>query len=164
MQRIMYPDAQFRSDGRFAVARTWPRWRRKGSGRSSPILPEGELSQYPSAAEEAELAARPQASAFATFRRPRARCSAIAWWRAWAGPLDELEGPVLAHCASGLRSAIAWAAAAARSQPADCVIAALKSAGFDLAALREELEDQRGRRTQRQFRRPSIAAVESRRR
>ena len=59
--------------------------------------------------------------------------------------LAELEGPVLAHCASGVRSAIAWAAAAARTQPADCVIAALKNAGYDLAALRDELEDQRGR-------------------
>ena len=54
--------------------------------------------------------------------------------------LSALEGPVLAHCASGLRSAAAWAAAASRSQPADCVLARLKAAGFTLDALRDELE------------------------
>jgi hypothetical protein len=59
--------------------------------------------------------------------------------------LGELEGPVLAHCASGLRSAIAWAAAAARRQPVECVVAVLKAAGFDLSPIRDELEDQYGR-------------------
>ena len=39
--------------------------------------------------------------------------------------LRELPGPVLVHCASGLRSAVAWAAAAARCQPADRVLEAL---------------------------------------
>jgi sulfide:quinone oxidoreductase len=107
-------------------------------------LPDGELRAYPSAAEEAELAAKAKLQ----FRFVPATKSDVFSDRVVEGvsqALSEVEGPVLAHCASGLRSAIAWAAAAARSQAVDCVIAALKHAGFDLAALQEELEDQRGR-------------------
>ena len=44
------------------------------------------------------------------------------------------------------RSAVAWAAASARSQPVDCVLAAVRQAGFDLEALREELEAQASRK------------------
>jgi sulfide:quinone oxidoreductase len=107
-------------------------------------LPDGESSRYPSAPEEAELAK----GAGLGFRHVPAIKSEVLSDRVVDGvgrALAELEGPVLAHCASGLRSAIAWAGAAARTQPADCVIAALKNAGYDLAALRDELEDQRGR-------------------
>jgi len=106
-------------------------------------LPDGESSKYPSAAEEAELAK----AAGLGFRHVPAIKSEVFSDRVVDGvtrAAGELEAPVLAHCASGLRSAIAWAAAAARSQPADCVIAALKAASFDLAAIRDELEEQRG--------------------
>ena len=57
--------------------------------------------------------------------------------------LRELPGPVLAHCASGLRSAVAWGAAASRVQPADAVLARLQAAGFNLDAVRDELESLR---------------------
>ena len=56
--------------------------------------------------------------------------------------LGELDGPVLAHCASGLRSAIAWAAAASRGQPVDACCRSSPRAGLDLEGLRHELEDQ----------------------
>jgi sulfide:quinone oxidoreductase len=56
-----------------------------------------------------------------------------------------LDGPILAHCASGLRSAIAWAAASARTQNVDCVLAALNKAGFDFGFLRDDLEAQADR-------------------
>ena len=59
-----------------------------------------------------------------------------------ADALRSIEGPVLAHCKSGLRSAIVWAAASARNQPVDCVLAALKKAGFDLEFIRDDLERQ----------------------
>lgn len=59
-----------------------------------------------------------------------------------ANAVRRLDGPILAHCKSGLRSAIVWAAASARSQPVDCVLAALTSAGFDLDFLRDDLESQ----------------------
>ena len=59
-----------------------------------------------------------------------------------AQALSELEGPVLAHCASGLRSAVAWAAAAARGQSVDAVLAKLAAAGFNLEPIRGDLEDE----------------------
>jgi sulfide:quinone oxidoreductase len=106
-------------------------------------LPDGESSRFPSSAEEAELAKR----AGLGFRHVPAIKSEVFSDRVVDGVSQaarELESPIVAHCASGLRSAIAWAAAAARSQPADCVLAALKAAGFDLAPIRDELEEQRG--------------------
>jgi uncharacterized protein (TIGR01244 family) len=60
--------------------------------------------------------------------------------------LREIEGPVVAHCKSGLRSAIVWAAASARSQPVDCVLAALAGAGFDLDVIRDDLDAQADRK------------------
>ena len=107
-------------------------------------LPDGESSRHPGSAAEAKLAA----DAGLGFRFIPATKHDVFEDRVVNGmgeALSELPGPVLAHCASGLRSALAWAAAAARSQPADCVIAALEAAGFNLAAIREELEAQRGR-------------------
>lgn len=59
--------------------------------------------------------------------------------------IRELQGPVLAHCKSGLRSAIVWAAAAARQQKVDDVLAALGKAGLDLDFLRDELDAQADR-------------------
>jgi sulfide:quinone oxidoreductase len=107
-------------------------------------LPDGESARHPSTAAEAELAA---AAGLGFHHIPATKHNVLddpvvdAMGRA----LSELEGPVLAHCASGLRSALAWAAAAARIQPAGCVLAALKAAGFDLEGIRGELKQQRGR-------------------
>lgn len=107
-------------------------------------LPDGESSTYPSASEEAGLT-RDAGMAFRHIPIIKSEVFSDRVVEGVGQVLAELEGPVLAHCASGVRSAIAWAAAAARTQPADCVIAALKNAGYDLAALCDELEDQRGR-------------------
>jgi uncharacterized protein (TIGR01244 family) len=107
-------------------------------------LPDGESAKHPGSAAEARLAAE----AGLAFRHIPATKGDVFDDRiveAMGQALAELEGPILAHCASGLRSALAWAAAAARSQPADCVLAALRDAGFDLVAIRDELEAQRGR-------------------
>ena len=60
--------------------------------------------------------------------------------------LGLLEPPVLAHCASGQRSALAWAVAAARCHSVDRVLSALTSAGFYFAPLRAELESLAGAR------------------
>lgn len=65
---------------------------------------------------------------------------------AMADALSDLEGPVLAHCKSGTRSAIVWAAASARSQPVDCVLDTLTKAGMDLDFLRDDLEAQSDRK------------------
>ncbi len=63
-----------------------------------------------------------------------------------AEAIQLVDGPILAHCKSGIRSAIVWAATSARSQPVDCVIAALEAAGFDLDFLRDDLDRQADRR------------------
>jgi uncharacterized protein (TIGR01244 family) len=105
-------------------------------------LPDGESRAHPSSAEEAMLAA----DAGLGFRHIPAVKHEVFTDRVVEGmteALHQLEGPVLAHCASGVRSAMAWAAAAARSQSADCVIATLADAGFNLATVRDELEAQR---------------------
>jgi uncharacterized protein (TIGR01244 family) len=52
------------------------------------------------------------------------------------------QGPVLAYCKSGTRSAIIWAAATARGLPADDVLRLLESAGFEFDFLRDDLEEQ----------------------
>ncbi|MGZ2257426.1 TIGR01244 family sulfur transferase [Roseobacter sp. A03A-229] len=49
------------------------------------------------------------------------------------------DGPVLAYCASGTRSTIAWALAAAREMPVDEVIAAAGAGGYDLRNLQPTL-------------------------
>ncbi len=63
-----------------------------------------------------------------------------------ADALRGLKGPVVAHCKSGFRSAIVWAAASARSQPVDCVLAALDKAGFELDSIRDDLDAQADRK------------------
>jgi uncharacterized protein (TIGR01244 family) len=101
-------------------------------------LPDGELSAHPTSGEATELAAR----AGLGFRHVPVIKHDLFSTRVVAGTqvaLAELPGPILAHCASGLRSAAAWAAAATLSQPADCILAHLAAVGIDLRALREDL-------------------------
>ena len=105
-------------------------------------LPDGEAGAPLLSAEEARLAA----DAGLGFRHIPATKHDVFSERVVGGmiqALNELEGPVLGHCASGLRTALAWAAAAARRQPSGCVLNTLKKAGFDFSAMREELDEQR---------------------
>jgi sulfide:quinone oxidoreductase len=106
-------------------------------------LPDGESSTAPTAAQAAALA---EAAGLAFRHIPTTKFDVFTE-RVVGGmqaALSEFEGPVLAHCASGLRSAAAWAGAAARLQSADGVLGALQRAGFNLAPLRDELEAQHG--------------------
>lgn len=54
--------------------------------------------------------------------------------------LIEAEGPVLAYCASGTRSTIAWALGQAGKQSADDILTTAAKAGYMLDQLRERLE------------------------
>jgi uncharacterized protein (TIGR01244 family) len=49
-------------------------------------------------------------------------------------------GPVLAYCASGTRSTIAWALAQAGTLPVDQIIAAARRGGYDLSNMRPTLQ------------------------
>lgn len=53
---------------------------------------------------------------------------------------DAVEGPVLAYCASGTRSTVAWALGSAGAVSPDALIGAARDAGYDLANLRPTLE------------------------
>jgi sulfide:quinone oxidoreductase len=102
-------------------------------------LPDGELPARPSSAEEGELAAGAGLGfAHVPLRKGDMDLEAIA--EAMLAALGGLKPPVLAHCASGQRSALAWGIAAARRQPVERVLAVLSSAGFAFQPLRGELE------------------------
>ena len=108
-------------------------------------LPDGEDKNQLTGRDEAVLAWR---SGLA-FRHVPATKSELFTDRVVEGMADALngvEGPVLAHCKSGLRSVVLWAAASARSGPIECVLDALRRAGFDTGALRHELEAQANRK------------------
>jgi uncharacterized protein (TIGR01244 family) len=105
-------------------------------------LPDGESAAYPTSAQEAEYAA----AAGLIFRHLPTTKADLFTERVVDGvgaALRELPGPVLAHCASGMRSAVAWATAAARVQPVDAVLDTMRAAGFNLDAVRDELESLR---------------------
>lgn len=107
--------------------------------------PDGEDPSQPTAREEAVLAWR----LGLLFRHvPAAKHDLFTdpVLEATVDALAALPTPVLAHCASGQRSAIIWAAASARSQPVDCVLAALKAGGYELEELRDLLEAQADRK------------------
>jgi len=102
-------------------------------------LPDGELPAVPGSAEARELAVRAGLGfAHVPVRKGDLGLEAIA--AEMLAALGGLKAPVLAHCASGQRSALAWAVAAARCQSVERVLAALASAGFAFAPLRAELE------------------------
>ncbi len=54
--------------------------------------------------------------------------------------MQDCDGIVLAYCASGTRSTIAWAFAACKEMPIDDVLAAALRGGYDLGTLRPALE------------------------
>ena len=106
--------------------------------------PDGEDLNQLTAAEGADLAR----SAGLQYRHIPARMPDVLSDEV-VGPmreaLDSFEGPILAHCKTGLRSVVAWAAAQARTEPVDDVLETLRQAGFQLDHLRDELEEQAGR-------------------
>jgi len=101
-------------------------------------LPDGESPKHPTSAEAARLAAEAGLTYVHVpitkfdLLSERVQADTIAAVRA-------ADGPVLAHCFSGLRSAMAWGVAAARFQDAEAIVATLAKAGFNATPLREEL-------------------------
>jgi sulfide:quinone oxidoreductase len=64
---------------------------------------------------------------------------------AMAEVLGKGAGPILAHCKSGMRSAILWAAASARIRPVGEIMEALAKAGLNVASIRDDLDSQADR-------------------
>ena len=60
--------------------------------------------------------------------------------KAQENAIQNAESPILAYCASGRRSSVAWAFANAKMMPIDDIITALNTAGYDLPHLRVQLE------------------------
>ena len=58
---------------------------------------------------------------------------------AFAAALAEAEGPVLAYCRSGTRSATVWALAQAGKMPAQEIITAAAAVGYDLSNIQPYL-------------------------
>lgn len=54
--------------------------------------------------------------------------------------IDACDGRVLAYCASGTRTTIAWALGSAAEMPTDEIISAAAQGGYDLAGLRPMLD------------------------
>jgi len=64
---------------------------------------------------------------------------------AFGRAMGELQGPVLAFCRTGTRSATLWALSKAPRLSADAILAAAGEAGYDLSGLRPRLEAASGK-------------------
>jgi uncharacterized protein (TIGR01244 family) len=106
-------------------------------------LPDGELPGFPASDREGALAGR-CGLAFRHIPLRKAEMFSARNVLAMREALGALPPPILAHCASGERSALAWATAALAAQDVERVLAQLRAAGFDFAPLRVELESLAG--------------------
>jgi uncharacterized protein (TIGR01244 family) len=107
--------------------------------------PDGEAKEQLKAATEARLAWR-DGMLFRHVPAAKHELFTDEIVDAMAHALEGCEGPVVAHCQSGQRSAILWAAATARSRPVDEVLRLLAAAGFDLEMIRDDLDAQADRK------------------
>ena len=54
--------------------------------------------------------------------------------------IEAAPGPTLAYCASGTRSALAWAFAMAGTLPTDDIVAALETAGYAMPGIADQIK------------------------
>lgn len=101
-------------------------------------LPDGESPRHPQSAEARRLASE---AGLDYVHIPIMKFELLSErvQKETIAALSRLEGPVLAHCFSGMRSAMAWGVGAARFQPADAVVTALAKSGFNAEPLKDEL-------------------------
>lgn len=112
---------------------------RAGVGAVISNRPDGEEPGQLTAAESARLAAAAglvfhhvPAVKFDIFSEPVVGAMA-------AAIKDTAGRTVVAHCKSGLRSALLWATVAAGDQPLAEVLAAVRATGFELSGLADEI-------------------------
>ncbi len=106
--------------------------------------PDGEVERFPASnivAEEAKRCGLGHAYAPVASRMPSAHELAH-----FARALAELPSPIYAFCYSGSRSAAACAMTMTAEKDVDTIVAEFAAAGFDVAALRPWLDDERNRR------------------
>lgn len=103
--------------------------------------PDGEAPGQPTAREQEEIA-RKHGLDYAHVPATTQTIFTDEVVSAMEKALNSVEGPVLAHCKSGMRSTVLWAVASARSKPVSEVVAALEQSPFDMSFLEEELEKQ----------------------
>lgn len=101
-------------------------------------LPDGESLRHPQSADAARLAAE-AGLAYVYIPIMKFELLSERVQRETIAALAQLEGPVLAHCFSGLRSAMAWGVGAARFEAADKIVATLGRSGFNAEPLKDEL-------------------------
>jgi len=101
-------------------------------------LPDGESPRHPQSAEAERLAAE-AGLAYVYIPIMKFELLSERVQHETIAALARLEGPVLAHCFSGMRSAMAWGVGAARFQDADAVVNALARSGFNAQPLKDEL-------------------------
>ncbi|MCD9047332.1 TIGR01244 family sulfur transferase [Luteimonas sp. MHLX1A] len=100
--------------------------------------PDGEAEDQP---ETAALAAEARRHGLAFVHQPVvANAIDTRDADAFDAALAQARGPVLAFCRTGTRSTTLWALGQARRRPVDDVLADAQRAGYDLSALRPELE------------------------
>jgi len=100
--------------------------------------PDGEEPDQLSAADMRALAAG-QGMGFAHVPSVTGKMSDVEVTR-MSSALAHLEGPILAYCRTGTRAATLWALSQVGTLTADRIIATAAGAGYDLAALRPQLE------------------------
>ena len=59
----------------------------------------------------------------------------------FAEAIEDLPGPIFIYCRSGTRATILWALVNAGTIPTEEIIAVAKKNGYDLAVIREDLEE-----------------------
>jgi uncharacterized protein (TIGR01244 family) len=101
-------------------------------------LPDGETPAFPDSAKAAALA-REAGLEYRHIPTTKLELFSNRVVDGMADALATLPRPILAHCLSGQRSVVAWAAAMARHEPVDTVLERVKAAGFNLEPLRDEL-------------------------
>ena len=105
-------------------------------------LPDGEQPDQ-MASSHAALLALQNDMAFGFIPADKIELLTLSTINATEATIRQQNGPILAYCKSGMRSAIIWGAASARNNDVDCVLSALSQAGFDLDFLRDDFIEQR---------------------
>ena len=103
--------------------------------------------ENPPAYHTAAMAAAAEAAGLAFVENPFAGGLDLGIIDRQRAAIDAAEGPVLAYCRSGTRSATVWALAEAGRLSTDAILAATASAGYALDGMRPQIDGLAQRKT-----------------